>query len=49
MGMKTILVLSHISGRVFVSVFATPFTAELVRGKLLEAGLEDQVELNILP
>ena len=30
-------------------VFATPFTAELVRGKLLEAGLEDQVELNILP
>lgn len=30
-------------------VYATPFTAELVRGKLHGAGLEDRVELNILP
>ena len=29
-------------------VYATPFTAELVKGKLLEAGLLDQVPLHIL-
>jgi len=31
-----------------VPIYATPFTAELVRRKLEEAGLESQVELNII-
>ena len=31
-----------------VPLYATPFTAELVRRKLREAGLEDQVELNVI-
>jgi len=30
-------------------VYATPFTAELVRGKLAEAGLENEVELHVVP
>ena len=32
-----------------VSLYATPFTAALIRGKLEEQGLADEVELNIIP
>ena len=32
-----------------VPLFATPFTAALIRGKLEEQGLVDEVELNIIP
>ena len=32
-----------------VPLYATPFTADLVRRKLAEAGLEKQVELNVIP
>lgn len=32
-----------------VPLFATPFTAGLIRRKLEEAGLENEVELNIIP
>ena len=32
-----------------VPLFATPFTAALIRGKLEEQGLADEVELNIIP
>ncbi len=32
-----------------VPIYATPFTAELVRRKLQEAGLADQVELHVIP
>ncbi|MXO65990.1 MBL fold metallo-hydrolase [Altererythrobacter endophyticus] len=31
-----------------VPIYATPFTAELIRRKLQEAGIEDEVELNII-
>ncbi len=31
-----------------VPLYATPFTAELVRRKLIEAGIENQIELNII-
>ncbi|MBN8832610.1 MAG: ribonuclease J, partial [Sphingomonadales bacterium] len=31
-----------------VPLYATPFTAGLLRGKLAEEGLEDQVELNVI-
>ncbi|NVD43879.1 ribonuclease J [Qipengyuania atrilutea] len=32
-----------------VPMYATPFTADLVRRKLAEAGLQDQVELHVIP
>jgi ribonuclease J len=32
-----------------VPIYATPFTAELVRRKLQEAGLEDQIDLHVIP
>ena len=32
-----------------VPLYATPFTAALIRGKLQEQGLTDEVELNIIP
>lgn len=32
-----------------VPLYATPFTAALIRGKLEEQGLADEVELNIIP
>ena len=32
-----------------VPMYATPFTADLVRRKLTEAGLQDQVELHVIP
>ncbi len=35
--------------RLRCSVYATPFTAELVRAKLDEAGLLDEVPLNVVP
>jgi mRNA degradation ribonuclease J1/J2 len=31
-----------------VPLYATPFTAELVRRKLQEAGIEDEIELNVI-
>lgn len=34
--------------RLKLPVYATPFTAELLRGKLYEAGIEDAVPLNVL-
>ena len=32
-----------------VPLYATPFTATLIRGKLEEEGLAEQVELNVIP
>jgi ribonuclease J len=32
-----------------VPLYATPFTAALIHGKLAEQGVEDEVELNIIP
>lgn len=32
-----------------VPLYATPFTADLVRRKLAEAGIADEIELNIIP
>ncbi len=32
-----------------VPLYATPFTATLIRGKLEEEGISDQVELNVIP
>jgi ribonuclease J len=32
-----------------VPLYATPFTAALIRGKLQEQGLTDEIELNIIP
>ena len=32
-----------------VPLYATPFTAKLVHEKLVEAGIEDSVELNVIP
>lgn len=40
---------AHLWPRLRCPVYATPFTALLVRGKLIEAGIEDQVPLHILP
>ena len=40
---------AHLWPRLRAPVFATPFTAELLRGKLAEAGLEAQVPLNVVP
>jgi ribonuclease J len=32
-----------------VPLYATPFTATLIRGKLVEEGIDDLVELNVIP
>ncbi|MDE1174073.1 MAG: ribonuclease J [Parvibaculaceae bacterium] len=40
---------AHLWPRLRCPIYATPFTALLVRGKLVEAGIENQVELNIIP
>ena len=40
---------AHLWPQLRCPVFATPFTAELVRSKLEEAGLEDQVDMTIVP
>ncbi|MEQ8266718.1 MAG: ribonuclease J [Parvibaculum sp.] len=40
---------AHIWPRLRCPVYATPFTAAMVRGKLIEAGIESQVPMNIIP
>lgn len=39
----------YFAGDLGVSLYATPFTAGLIRRKLEEAGIADDVELNIIP
>ncbi len=39
----------YLAGDLDVPLYATPFTAGLIRRKLEEAGLENDVELNIIP
>ncbi len=39
----------YFAGELDVPLYATPFTAGLIRRKLAEAGLENDVELNIIP
>ncbi len=40
---------AHLWPRLRCPVYATPFTATLVKAKLIEAGIEPQVPLNIVP
>ncbi|MBW4329347.1 ribonuclease J [Stakelama sp. CBK3Z-3] len=40
--------LPYLAGDLGVPLFATPFTAGLIRGKLEEEGISDQVELNVI-
>ena len=40
---------AHLWPRLRCPVYATPFTATMVRGKLIEAGLEGEVPLHIIP
>lgn len=40
---------AHLWPRLRCPVYATPFTANLVKAKLIEAGIEHQVPLNIVP
>lgn len=40
--------LPYLAGDLGVPLYATPFTAGLIRGKLEEEGIEDRVELNIV-
>ncbi|MET0307122.1 MAG: ribonuclease J [Sphingomonas sp.] len=40
--------LPYLAGELNVPLYATPFTAGLIRGKLEEEGIEDRVELNIV-
>ncbi|MBX3594527.1 ribonuclease J [Sphingomonas sp.] len=40
--------LPYLAGDLGVPLYATPFTAGLIRGKLEEEGIEDQVELNVV-
>ena len=40
---------AHLWPRLRCPVYATPFTANLVKAKLIEAGLEHEVPLNIVP
>ncbi len=39
----------YLAGELGVPLYATPFTATLVRNKLEEEGLADEVELNVIP
>lgn len=39
----------YLAAELGVPLYATPFTATLIRGKLEEEGLADEVELNIVP
>jgi ribonuclease J len=39
----------YLAAELGVPLFATPFTAALIKGKLKEQGLSDEVELNIVP
>lgn len=41
--------IAHIWPRLRCPVYATPFTAAMVRGKLIEAGIESQMPMNIIP
>lgn len=40
---------AHLWPRLKCPVYATPFTATLVRAKLIEAGIESEVPMNIVP
>jgi ribonuclease J len=40
--------LPYLAGDLNVPLYATPFTAGLIRGKLEEEGIEDRVELNVV-
>ncbi|MBX3496026.1 MAG: ribonuclease J [Parvibaculum sp.] len=40
---------AHLWPRLRCPVYATPFTAAMVRGKLIEAGLEGEVPMHIIP
>ncbi len=40
---------AHIWPRLRCPVYATPFTAAMVRGKLIEAGIESEVPMHIIP
>lgn len=40
---------AHLWPRLRCPVYATPFTAAMVRGKLIEAGIETQVPMHIIP
>ncbi len=40
--------IAHLWPKLRCPVYATPFTAELVKGKLIEAGIEQEVPLNIV-
>ncbi len=40
--------LPYLAGDLGVPLYATPFTAGLIRGKLEEEGIEDKVELNVV-
>ncbi|PKQ02086.1 MAG: MBL fold metallo-hydrolase [Alphaproteobacteria bacterium HGW-Alphaproteobacteria-12] len=40
---------AHIWPRLRCPVYATPFTAAMVRGKLIEAGIENDVPMHIIP
>ncbi|MFS2109046.1 ribonuclease J [Sphingomonas sp. Sphisp140] len=40
--------LPYLAGELDVPLYATPFTAGLIRGKLEEEGLEEKVELNVV-
>ncbi len=39
----------YLAAELGVPLYATPFTAALIRGKLQEQGLIDEIELNIIP
>lgn len=39
----------YLAAELGVPLYATPFTATLIRGKLEEEGLADEVELNVVP
>lgn len=40
---------AHLWPRLRCPVYATPFTATMVRGKLIEAGLEGEVPMHVIP
>ncbi|MEX0840491.1 MAG: ribonuclease J [Parvibaculum sp.] len=40
---------AHLWPRLRCPIYATPFTATMVRGKLIEAGLESEVPMHIIP
>ena len=40
--------LPYLAGELGVPLYATPFTAGLIRGKLVEEGISDSVELNVV-